>query len=391
VIDLRADVEISYRSHSNIEPVVAMYNRKYTITVNLTHLNITSIDLYQFQRFNHLKAIKLSNNHIGELDISPLFYCRNQIILEIDQEVLVYSGVELHDHPNRPKGKLGKSLLIDWRSEHLGEMLDQLDSLSLLEQTRFFRKTEQHFLAEESLECAILKAKDDHEQLMELVNNLREVPELEQRDRILNLAVLSAEFSFMTLLKLGRRLLESGHADQAHLAFARALRTDNPNYLDWLELGHQMYSLQDPESCRSACMKAIWNFEGETEDDVLNFGKQIEKLGCSDLGRMVYEEYGFVQQIETPRKPERSLKRLERLGIDVPFQIYTLGPLPEPDEKPTRMELPIVGHCVFCSGDLVKGGRFAFCLNCGKMEDTDVGEYKERKRRLRRDLRKPRT
>jgi len=90
VIDLRADVEISYRSHSNIEPVVAMYNRKYTITVNLTHLNITSIDLYQFQRFNHLKAIKLSNNHIGELDISPLSLSKIFILILITEFCDIY-------------------------------------------------------------------------------------------------------------------------------------------------------------------------------------------------------------------------------------------------------------------------------------------------------------
>ena len=209
--NLGTDVEIIYQSFGKDEPVSQEFDRKYTITVNLIDRNIISIDLYQFQRFSNLKAIKLSSNLIEELDISPLFYCRNRIILEIDKEVELFSSVELHDHPNCPVGKLGKPLRLDWRSEYLGELLDQLDSLSLLEQARFFRNADNYVLAEESLECAILKAKDDYFQLMELADNLRELSEIVQKERILNLAVLAAESSFNVLLQLGLQLSEAGH------------------------------------------------------------------------------------------------------------------------------------------------------------------------------------
>ena len=135
-------------------------------------------------------------------------------------------------------------------------------------------------------------------------------------------------------------------------------------------------------------MRAIWCFENDSKEDAISFGKQIEKLGCFDLARLVYEEHIPVQNNEKPEEHERKIKRLERLGIDVPLQVFTLGPLPEPNKKPTRPELPIIGRCMFCSGDLVSEGRFALCLDCGKWEDANLREDKDRKRRLRKDLRK---
>jgi hypothetical protein len=74
-----------------------------------------------------------------------------------------------------------------------------------------------------------------------------------------------------------------------------------------------------------------------------------------------------------------------------PVRVVKLASIPEPVEKPIRVERPEVGQCTYCSGTLVKDGMGVICRECGKSEQTDNSandDWNERARNLRRELRR---
>jgi len=74
-----------------------------------------------------------------------------------------------------------------------------------------------------------------------------------------------------------------------------------------------------------------------------------------------------------------------------PIRIVKFDSMPQPVEKPTRIDLLGVGQCTYCSGTLVENRGEVICRECGKREQTDSSandDWEDRARRLRRELRR---
>lgn len=110
--------------------------------------------------------------------------------------------------------------------------------------------------------------------------------------------------------------------------------------------------------------------EAKAEDTINQTLCVLEKMESGELDSKGWSKTG------TPEKPVRVLR---------------LPSIPEPVEKPSRMELPEVGKCTYCSGTLVEDGKGVVCLECGKREQIDRSandDWDERARKLRREERR---
>jgi hypothetical protein len=127
----------------------------------------------------------------------------------------------------------------------------------------------------------------------------------------------------------------------------------------------------------------------------------VEKVALADKNELAAAVPGLniVEAEHTINQAQRVLEKMESGDLSPdgwsksgssgkPVRVVRLASMPEPEEKPTRIERREVGKCTYCSGTLVEKGGVLTCRECGKMEQTNRSEHDARAIKLRRQLRR---
>jgi len=112
----------------------------------------------------------------------------------------------------------------------------------------------------------------------------------------------------------------------------------------------------------------------------------VPALAVSIIDDILYHASFVLRKIESGEVNSDGWSKSEK-----PVRVVKLTSIPEPAEKPSKVERVIVGKCTYCSGTLVKDGRGVICRECGKSEKIDTSandDWDERARKLRRELRR---